>query len=115
MNGRWEAFEPTRYSLCGDHSVAGICRLTLSGCRRKRQREGDSGAPTAAVFGPDRASVSLDQAPRDRQAEARAATGTGSRYVLAPEAVEHALGRSRRETGAGVLDRDDHVIGVRPH
>jgi hypothetical protein len=33
--------------------------------------------------------------------------------VVAPEAVEHPLLAVRREPGSGVLDRDEHVVGVR--
>src|SRR5207237_2262400 len=55
-----------------------------------RERERDAGAARAAVLGPHRAAVRLDEPARDREAEAGAAGGARPRLVVAPEPLEHA-------------------------
>src|SRR5919197_5842526 len=96
-----EAYIPAQYARSGEASAY--------------RGGGDRHATPAvfAVFRPDGAAVGLYEAPRDREAEAGAAARARPRFVGAPEAVEHPIRGSRCDSVAGVLDRDDHVIGVR--
>src|SRR5207247_1535724 len=96
-------------------------RLFVLSSRSEGQREGHAGPAAVAVLGPDCAAVGLDEASRDRQAEAGAAARTGSRLVRAPQAREHPLGRPwRARAGVDpgeleeVVDKPGEDLGLRP-
>src|SRR2546429_3350761 len=77
------------------------------------QREGDPRAAFRPVLGPDSPALRLHEPFCDRQAQAGAAARARARIVVAPEPLEHPLGRTGSEPLAIVLDCDHHVVGVR--
>src|SRR5215208_5790228 len=77
--------------------------------RRAWEGERDSRAAFGPVLRPDAPALRLDEAPRDRQAEAGAAVALRARRVAAPESLEDAARRVVRQTLAGVLDGEAHL------
>ena len=83
---------------------------TCAGRGRSRQPHRKSGALSRAVaFGPDRASMQLDQLARDRQAEAQPAILPRETTVGLPKTLEDMRQELRRNAGAAIADHDLEV------
>src|SRR5690349_4102114 len=75
---------------------------------RRRQREVERAARPGTAFRPDPSAMGVDDAARDRQAEAGPMVG---RLLAAPRALEQRRQLVGLDTGAGVA-HEEHDLGV---